>query len=293
MPPETSTSTRGSSACGSSRRASTRTTRPSITSSTETTKEARAATSRSSNTRTRAAARRAPGWCTASCGAWPPRTRSRSGRSVSRPRALQPSAPAARCSSRIPRGSHTSSWSSRSTTRRSPPTTRRSRRRSRFRAFTRSAPTRPIPRRAARSSSRRSASSRTARPPGRSAETSAARSTSSTPRTSAASAERARSITSPGRRRWKTTRRGRSASPKAGASPTPVIDRFYFKSIYFREPSGVLFEIATIGPGFDTDEPLEHLGERLSLPPAYEQLRDRLEQVLTPLPDPRATRVGR
>jgi len=73
----------------------------------------------------------------------------------------------------------------------------------------------------------------------------------------------------------------------AGASPTPVIDRFYFRSIYFREPSGVLFEIATIGPGFDVDEPLEHLGERLSLPPAYEQLRDRLEPVLTPLPDTR------
>ena len=73
----------------------------------------------------------------------------------------------------------------------------------------------------------------------------------------------------------------------AGASPTPVIDRFYFRSIYFREPSGVLFEIATIGPGFDVDEPLEHLGEHLSLPPAYEQLRDRLEQVLTPLPDTR------
>jgi glyoxalase family protein len=73
----------------------------------------------------------------------------------------------------------------------------------------------------------------------------------------------------------------------AGASPTPVIDRFYFRSIYFREPSGVLFEIATIGPGFDVDEPLEHLGERLSLPPAYEQLRDRLEPVLTPLPQTR------
>ena len=73
----------------------------------------------------------------------------------------------------------------------------------------------------------------------------------------------------------------------AGASPTPVIDRFYFRSIYFREPSGVLFEIATIGPGFDVDEPLEHLGERLSLPPAYEHLRDRLEPVLTPLPDTR------
>jgi len=73
----------------------------------------------------------------------------------------------------------------------------------------------------------------------------------------------------------------------AGASPTPVIDRFYFRSIYFREPSGVLFEIATIGPGFSADEPAEHLGERLSLPPTYEHLRDKLEQVLTPLPDTR------
>jgi glyoxalase family protein len=75
---------------------------------------------------------------------------------------------------------------------------------------------------------------------------------------------------------------------EAGGSPTPVIDRFYFRSIYFREPSGVLFEIATIGPGFTTDEPLEHLGERLSLPPAFEHLRDQVEPVLTPLPDPRA-----
>ena len=73
-----------------------------------------------------------------------------------------------------------------------------------------------------------------------------------------------------------------------GARPTPVIDRFYFRSIYFREPSGVLFEIATIGPGFATDEPLEHLGERLSLPPAFEHLRAQVEPVLTPLPDPRA-----
>jgi len=65
---------------------------------------------------------------------------------------------------------------------------------------------------------------------------------------------------------------------------TPIIDRFYFKSIYFREPSGVLFEIATIGPGFATDEPLEHLGERLSLPPAFEHLRSQVEPILTPLP---------
>jgi glyoxalase family protein len=75
----------------------------------------------------------------------------------------------------------------------------------------------------------------------------------------------------------------------AGARPTPIIDRYYFKSIYFREPSGVLFEIATLGPGFTTDEPLEHLGERLSLPPPFEHLRQEVERTLTPLPNPRAT----
>ncbi|HEY3071029.1 MAG TPA: VOC family protein [Gaiellaceae bacterium] len=73
-----------------------------------------------------------------------------------------------------------------------------------------------------------------------------------------------------------------------GGSPTPVIDRFYFRSVYFREPSGVLFELATIGPGFTADETLEHLGERLSLPPAFEHLREQIEPVLTPLPNPRA-----
>jgi glyoxalase family protein len=75
-----------------------------------------------------------------------------------------------------------------------------------------------------------------------------------------------------------------------GAHPTPVIDRFYFRSVYFREPGGVLFELATLGPGFTADEPLEHLGERLSLPPAYEALRDQLDDVLTPLPDTRRWR---
>jgi glyoxalase family protein len=74
----------------------------------------------------------------------------------------------------------------------------------------------------------------------------------------------------------------------AGARPTPVIDRYYFKSVYFREPSGVLFEIATLGPGFTTDEPLEHLGERISLPPPFEHLREQVERTLTPLPNPRA-----
>ena len=74
----------------------------------------------------------------------------------------------------------------------------------------------------------------------------------------------------------------------AGARPTPVIDRYYFRSVYFREPSGVLFEIATLGPGFTTDEPLQHLGERISLPPNFEHLRDQVERTLTPLPNPRA-----
>jgi glyoxalase family protein len=75
----------------------------------------------------------------------------------------------------------------------------------------------------------------------------------------------------------------------AGARATEVIERFYFRSVYFREPSGVLFEIATIGPGFAVDEDQEHLGERLSLPPRFEPLRERLESTLTPLPNPRAT----
>jgi glyoxalase family protein len=79
----------------------------------------------------------------------------------------------------------------------------------------------------------------------------------------------------------------------AGANPTPVIDRFWFRSIYFREPSGVLFEIATLGPGFATDEDPEHLGESLVLPPAFEHLRERVEAVLTPIQNPRETALRR
>ena len=79
----------------------------------------------------------------------------------------------------------------------------------------------------------------------------------------------------------------RARAMEAGARPTPVIERFYFKSIYFREPSGVLFEIATLGPGFTADEPLESLGERLSLPPDFEPLRNEVEPKLTPLRNPR------
>ncbi len=76
-----------------------------------------------------------------------------------------------------------------------------------------------------------------------------------------------------------------------GARPTPVIDRFYFQSIYFREPSGVLFEIATLGPGFTVDEPLESLGEKLSLPPDYEHLREQIEATVKPLSNPREVRA--
>jgi glyoxalase family protein len=79
----------------------------------------------------------------------------------------------------------------------------------------------------------------------------------------------------------------RQKAISAGAQPTPEIDRFYFRSIYFREPSGVLFEIATMGPGFTVDEPLEHLGEKLSLPPDYEHLRAEVEPNLRPVRNPR------
>ena len=74
----------------------------------------------------------------------------------------------------------------------------------------------------------------------------------------------------------------------AGGRPTEVIDRFWFLSVYFREPSGVLYEIATKGPGFSTDEDPAHLGETLILPPAFEHLRAQVEPMLTPLPNPRA-----
>jgi glyoxalase family protein len=73
-----------------------------------------------------------------------------------------------------------------------------------------------------------------------------------------------------------------------GAHPTQVIDRHYFKSIYFREPSGVLFELATPSPGFTVDEPLETLGEKLSIPPRLESLRDQIEDTVRPLENPRS-----
>ena len=83
----------------------------------------------------------------------------------------------------------------------------------------------------------------------------------------------------------------RTRAIEGGARPTDVIDRFWFRSIYFREPSGVLFEIATLGPGFDADEEPEHLGEKLVLPPKFEPLREKIEATVTPLENPRATRA--
>jgi glyoxalase family protein len=68
-----------------------------------------------------------------------------------------------------------------------------------------------------------------------------------------------------------------------GLRPTPVIDRYYFRSLYFRVSPGVLFEIATDGPGFATDEDPAHLGERLALPPFLETHRARIEAGLKPL----------
>jgi glyoxalase family protein len=74
----------------------------------------------------------------------------------------------------------------------------------------------------------------------------------------------------------------------AGGYVTDVRDRDYFKSVYFREPRGVLFEIATLSPGFAVDEDPGHLGEELRLPKQHEHLRDHLEHSLTPVANPRA-----
>jgi len=76
-------------------------------------------------------------------------------------------------------------------------------------------------------------------------------------------------------------------SPACGGEtergPWEGLDRFYFRSLYFREPNGILFEIATDGPGFHADEPMEHLGERLALPPFLEPRRAEIEAGLKPL----------
>jgi len=74
---------------------------------------------------------------------------------------------------------------------------------------------------------------------------------------------------------------------EGGMRVTPVIDRDYFNAIYFQQPQGILFEIATTSPGFAVDEDPEHLGESLRLPSQHEYLRPQLERILTPLDNPR------
>ena len=78
----------------------------------------------------------------------------------------------------------------------------------------------------------------------------------------------------------------RESVGRGGARPTPVIDRFWFKSVYFREPGGVLFELATDGPGFAVDEDPAHLGEMLVLPPWLEKARAEIEAAVPPLTMP-------
>ena len=70
---------------------------------------------------------------------------------------------------------------------------------------------------------------------------------------------------------------------KLGVPSSGPVDRFYFRSLYFREPNGILFELATDGPGFDADEPKETLGQKLSLPPFLEERRAQIEAGLKPL----------
>ena len=87
--------------------------------------------------------------------------------------------------------------------------------------------------------------------------------------------------------------RWREQLVELGLHVTPVIDRFYFHSVYFREPGGILFEIATDGPGFTADEPANHLGENLKLPPRYEEHRAEIERALPPIGfGPKAKSVG-
>ncbi|MBJ7521895.1 MAG: VOC family protein [Solirubrobacteraceae bacterium] len=82
--------------------------------------------------------------------------------------------------------------------------------------------------------------------------------------------------------RWEEHLRG------AGVDTSGIVDRHYFHSIYYREPGGILYEIADDAPGFTVDGPVEELGTKIILPPWYEPQRAAIEQQLTPLPDPRA-----
>jgi glyoxalase family protein len=75
---------------------------------------------------------------------------------------------------------------------------------------------------------------------------------------------------------------------EAGIPNSGIVDRHYFKALYFREPGGILYEISDDAPGFTVDDPVEELGRRIILPPRFEPQREQIEARLTPLPDPRA-----
>ena len=216
-----------------------------------------------------------------------PGPRSTSGPSGCAPRASRRSATATGCVSRIPRGSGLELARSRRPTSRSgrvaghPGRARdpRLRRRARVRGVTRC--------------SRRSSRKGSASSPRGDAEWEVRGdrrggcTPTTTPRRSGGSAAQGPSTMSPGPRRWTSRTPGASGSPRAGASPTPVIDRFYFRSIYFREPNGMLFEIATIGPGLrDRRAARVRSASGFSLPPRVRAPARRLEPVLTPLAEP-------
>ena len=80
-----------------------------------------------------------------------------------------------------------------------------------------------------------------------------------------------------------STGRGLQRLQQIGVPSSGPVDRFYFRSLYFREPGGILFEIATDGPGFATDESMDTLGETLALPPFLEGRRAEIEAGLRPL----------
>ena len=274
-------------ACGWSRKPSTRTTRPSTTSSSPTRAATRAPTSPSSSTRAWLRGGPGPAWSTASSGASPPRTRSTSGRSGSPPTGSSPSARASSLRFSDPEGLD-------------------------HELLVVDVPDPPL----------------VADHPEIPAELAlqgfhAVRAYSAAPEASAALLEALEFERVDGAWEARGEQRGglyvfdeppaerglqgagsvhhvawaslpdehmqwRDRAIAAGAQPTPEIDRFYFRSVYFREPSGVLFELATMGPGFTVDEPLEHLGEKLSLPPDYEHLRAEVEPNLRPVVNPRA-----
>ncbi len=105
---------------------------------------------------------------------------------------------------------------------------------------------------------------------------------------SAAARARASCTTSRSGRPTRTCRAGSRGSTTRGVPNSGYVDRHYFHSLYFREPSGVLYELATAEPGFTVDGPVEELGTKLILPPFLEPRREEIAARLTPLPDPRA-----